>query len=158
MIKSLLHCVKLLSADFNIILTSQINRHVIPVFYRYLQEQDSSKHAEHATEFKDQISKLVSAADEKGPFFLGSHFSFVDIQIAPWVVRLKRVLTPYRGWPEADPESRWGKWVKAIEENEYVKATTSTDELYVDSYARYAENRPNTSQVANAVNSGRGLP
>jgi len=67
-------------------------------------------------------------------------------------------LTPYRGWPEAEPESRWGKWVKAIEENEYVKATTSTDELYVDSYARYAENRPNTSQVANAVNSGRGLP
>lgn len=48
--------------------------------------------------------------------------------------------------------------MNAIEENEHVKATTSTDELYVDSYARYAENRPNTSQVANAVNSGRGLP
>ncbi|KAG8901794.1 hypothetical protein FRB99_005094 [Tulasnella sp. 403] len=37
-------------------------------------------------------------------------------------------------------------------------ATCSTEDLYLDSYARYAENRPNTSQVANAINAGRGLP
>ena len=37
-------------------------------------------------------------------------------------------------------------------------ATTSSDELYLDSYERYAENRPDTSQVARAVNEGRGLP
>lgn len=64
--------------------------------------------------------------------------SFVDVQMAPWVIRLAKVLKPYRGWPDEDPESRWGKWVKAIEEHEAVKATTSTDELYLDSYERYA--------------------
>lgn len=100
----------------------------------------------------------MKAADETGPFFLGSEISFVDVQVAPWILRLRRVLKPYRSWPDPEPGSRWEQWVQAIEEAECVKATTSDDTLYVDSYERYAENRPNTSQVANAVNSGKGLP
>lgn len=80
----------------------------------------------------------MDAAVPDGPFFLGSSMSFVDVQIAPWVIRLNRVLKPYRGWPEPDPESRWAQWVNAIETNEHVEATTSTDELYLDSYERYA--------------------
>jgi len=138
--------------------SDHINRHIIPSFYRFLQEQDSSKQASHAEELKTEIDKLVDATDPTGPFFLGRNMSFVDVQIAPWVIRLNRVLKPYRGWPEPEPNSRWARWVEAIEMDEHVQATTSTDELYLDSYERYAENRPNTSQLANAVNSGRGLP
>jgi len=107
----------------------------------------------------------------------------VDIQFAPWMIRLKRVLKPYRGWPDPEPGSRWKAWVDAVEGHEAVRATTSGDELYLDSYERYAgefifakiywgerisgdmfadeinaENRPNTSQLANAINSGKGLP
>lgn len=138
--------------------SDHVNRHVIPVFYRFLQEQDPEKQMEHASELKNHISKLVDAADSVGPFFLGSEISCVDIQVAPWIVRLNRVLKPYRSWPDPEPGSRWGKLVDAIEKNESVQATLSTDDLYLDSYQRYAENRPNTSQLANAVNSGRGLP
>jgi glutathione S-transferase len=103
-----------------------------------LQEQDSSKQVVHAKEFKNEIQKLVEAADSEGPFFLGTDLSFVDAQLAPWIVRLNRVLKPYRGWPDPDPGSRWAKWVSAIESNESVKATTSGDKLYLDSYERYA--------------------
>lgn len=91
---------------------------------------------------------------------------------------MRRVLGPYRGWPLPEEGSRWASWVDAIEENEGVKSTTSTDDLYLDSYERYAgnllsyseaysvsktltftsENRPDTSQLAKAVNSGMGLP
>jgi len=138
--------------------SDHVNRHIIPAFYHYIQAQDPAKQAEKAQEFKEQINKLVEAADKEGPFFLGSRLGFVDVQFAPWVIRLQKVLKPYRGWPGPEPGSRFGKWVKAIEGNEFVKATTSTDELYLDSYERYAENRPNTSQVADAVNSGKGLP
>ena len=46
----------------------------------------------------------------------------------------------------------------AMESNEHVKATTSTDDLYIDSYERYAQNRPNTSMLADAINAGTGLP
>lgn len=64
--------------------------------------------------------------------------SFVDVQMAPWVIRLGKVLKPYRGWPDPEEGSRWSKWVKAIEAHPAVIATTSTDELYLDSYERYA--------------------
>ena len=74
------------------------------------------------------------------------------------MLRLRRVLGPYRGWPEPEEGSRWKAWVDAIDREPSVVATTSTDELYLDSYERYAENRPGTSQLADAVNSGRGLP
>ncbi|GKZ55265.1 hypothetical protein AnigIFM49718_011627 [Aspergillus niger] len=138
--------------------TDFINRHIVPNFYRVLQEQDTHKQITNAQELRDAFNTLVGAADAQGPFFLGAQISFVDVQVAPWIIRLRRALKPYRGWPDPEPGSRWGAWVDAIENNEHIQATTSTDELYLDSYERYAQNRPNTSQVANAINSGRGLP
>ncbi|KAJ5983428.1 Glutathione S-transferase/chloride channel C-terminal [Penicillium waksmanii] len=135
-----------------------INRNIVPNFYRVLQEQDPQKQVENAQELQDAFNLLITAAHPSGPYFMGTQISFVDIQAAPWVIRLARVLKPYRGWPDPEGGSRWASWVTAIETNEHVLATTSNDELYLDSYQRYAENRPNTSQVANAINSGRGLP
>ncbi|KAL6703196.1 hypothetical protein ACN47E_010125 [Coniothyrium glycines] len=135
-----------------------VNRHIVPVFYKLLQAQDANEQTEHAKDFKAQISKLVDAADGSGPFFLGPHISFVDVQVAPWFLRLKRVLVPYRGWPMPEEGTRLKRWLDALEGEKSVRMTTSTDELYLDSYERYAENRPGTSQLADAVNSGRGLP
>ena len=65
--------------------SDHINRHIIPAFYRYLQAQDADDQVKYAGEFREQISKLVDAANPKGPFFLGNDMSFVDVQIAPWV-------------------------------------------------------------------------
>jgi glutathione S-transferase len=116
----------------------QINRNIVPNFYRVLQEQDPEKQVENAKELQTAFDKLLAAAHPDGPFFMGSQMSFVDVQAAPWVIRLRRVLTPYRGWPDAEPGTRWASWVDAIDANEHVRATTSSDELYLDSYARYA--------------------
>lgn len=69
----------------------------------------------------------------QGPFI-----TLVDVSVAPWFLRLRRVLTPYRGWPPADINSRLGMWVAALEASEAVKNTTSDDGLYLDSYERYA--------------------
>lgn len=118
----------------------------MPNFYRVLQEQDHEKQISNARELRDGFTKLIDAAHPQGPFFLGSEISFADIQVAPWILRLRRVLKPYRGWPDPDEGSRWALWVNAIEENEHVRATTSTDELYLDSYERYAR------KFASAIN------
>lgn len=135
-----------------------INRHIIPAFYRYLQAQDPKDQINFASELREHITTIVSVADPHGPFFLGPDLTFVDVQFAPWIVRMQKVLKPYRGWPDPEPGSRWEKWAKAVENAGPVKRTTSDDELYLDSYERYAENRPQTSQVREAINSGRGLP
>lgn len=138
--------------------TDHINRHIIPQFYRLLQAQEASDQAKQATELRTQISTLVDAAHPTGPFFNGSSISFVDVQIAPWILRLRRVLGRYRGWPEPEEGSRWKTWVDAVEGDRSIVVTTSGDDLYFDSYERYAENRPKTSMLADAINSGRGLP
>ena len=118
--------------------SDHINRKILPHFYGLLQAQDSAKQISQAEQLTSEIKKIVEAADPLGPFFLGPHISFVDIQFAPWVLRLRRVLKPYRGWPDPEAGSRWAAWVNAIENNEGVKSTTSSDDLYIDSYERYA--------------------
>lgn len=110
----------------------------MPNFYRVLQEQDQQKQIANAQELRNAFDQLIAAAHPRGPFFMGSQMSFVDIQAAPWFLRLRRVLEPYRGWPEPEEGSRFGAWINAIDSNEHVRATTSTDELYLDSYERYA--------------------
>jgi glutathione S-transferase len=138
--------------------TDHINRKIIPLFYRLLQEQDGQSQGKHAIDMKTELTKLLDAADPQGPFFTGQELSFVDVSFAPWILRFRRVLKPYRGWPDPESGSRWAKWVDAVEAHPAVQATTSCDDLYLDSYERYAENRPNTSEVARAINEGRGLP
>ncbi|KAI9722281.1 MAG: hypothetical protein M1812_001753 [Candelaria pacifica] len=118
--------------------SDHINRRIIPLFYHCLQAQEIGKQAEAAKELDQEITPLVKAADSHGPYFLGSGLSFVDVQIAPWILRLSRVLKPYRGWPDPQVGSRWSLWVDAIENDEAVKSTTSTDDLYFESYERYA--------------------
>lgn len=138
--------------------SDHINRHIIPAFYKYLQAQGPDDQVKFAGELKGHISTAVDAADPEGPFFMGKDMTFVDVQLAPWIIRMEKVLKPYRGWPDPEAGSRWEKWVRAVEASEPVKKTTSDDQLYLDSYERYAENRPNTSQVRDAINSGGGLP
>lgn len=76
--------------------------------------------------------------------------------MAPWVVRLRKVLQPYRGWPEPDPSSRWAAWVNAIEQNHAVRSTTSTDDLYISSYERYAGKLVLDSHQTGAIGVGPG--
>ncbi|KAK6539697.1 Glutathione S-transferase U1 [Orbilia ellipsospora] len=135
-----------------------ISRNIVPNFYRYLQAQEADKQAEHGREFEKQVNILMEAADLEGPFFTGSQISFVDVMVGPWILRCPRVLQPYRGWVPPTKESRFGRFIAALESEESILKTTSGAELYLDSYERYAENRPNTSQVAKAINEGRGLP
>jgi len=90
--------------------------------------------------------------------------------------RATNVLKHYRGF-ELPPGTKFNAYIKRLFENPAFKRTCSTEELYLDSYERYGDashrmsslmtsstvhryafNRPNTSQVANAINSGRGLP
>ena len=78
------------------------------------------------------IDLLVSAADSNGPFFLGPSLCLVDVHLAPFVVRLTRVLMQKRPrWGEPENGSRWEAWVNALEQEPSVRATTSGTELYV---------------------------
>lgn len=89
------------------------------------------------TNLQAQLDKLVRAADERGPFFLGPELGLVDVHLAPFALRMRTVLQGRRGWPAVEDgsggeRSRWGRWLEAIASDVHVKATTSMDELYAD--------------------------
>ncbi|SJX61971.1 related to glutathione-S-transferase [Sporisorium reilianum f. sp. reilianum] len=142
------------------------NRNLIPSFYRYLQAQEVEAQLEGAKEFTAHLSDFVrtmSTSPTSAGFWDGQSLSIVDCTVAPWLYRATNVLRHFRGFDpqqllEADVFERWSKWTQAVFGLDAFKATTSTDELYLDSYVRYAQNRPMTSQVADAINKGRGLP
>lgn len=133
-----------------------INNVFVPSFYRYLQATTTEGQTEHGGAFADNLAELLNRADQEGPFFSGKKIGYVDVLVAPWLLRIPRVLKPYRGFDMAS--AQLSAWTEALEQHPAVHATISTDDLYLDSYKRYAENRPNTSQVANAINKGHALP
>ncbi|KAI1798422.1 thioredoxin-like protein [Ganoderma leucocontextum] len=145
--------------------TDAVNRNVVPAFYRYLQAQEEDKQVNGAKGFVDAIGGVVALfkrAQEEGYTTYGlwnvqGLLSYADVMIAPWIFRATNVLKHYRGfvWPENEALQAY---VQRLLANPAVKRTCNTEELYLDSYERYAFNRPDTSQVANAINAGRALP
>lgn len=143
----------------------KVNRNLIPSFYRYLQAQEVEAQLDGAKEFTSHLSDFVRSMASAGPqgFWDGKSLSIVDCAVAPWLFRATNVLQHFRGFHpkqllEADVYERWTRWTDAVFGLDAFKNTTSTEDLYLDSYVRYAQNRPMTSQVADAINKGRGLP
>ncbi|OBS27393.1 hypothetical protein FPOA_01335 [Fusarium poae] len=107
-----------------------INHHIVPNFHKLIHNQNPGFEHEAADRLQSSIDILVRGADEKGPFFLGQDLSLVDIHLAPFALRLSRVLAPTRGWCIPPAGSRWAKWLDAIEGDRSVRATTSDHALY----------------------------
>ncbi|EEB94650.1 hypothetical protein MPER_06501, partial [Moniliophthora perniciosa FA553] len=160
--------------------SDHISRSLVPSFYRYLQAQDTEAQIQGGKEFSDAIQGLVSLFEraekevlnastagegEKKALAVGlglwvegnQDIGLADAMAGPWLYRATNVLKHYRGF-EMPHGQKFSAWLERLFEHPAFKATCSTEELYLDSYERYAFNRPNTSQVANAINAGRSLP
>lgn len=148
-----------------------INRTLVPSFYRYLQAQDADKQASGRHELYQALETLASlferaerelGTDKNVRKYLGlwvedGELSLADVMVVPWILRATNALKHYRGF-ELPTGDKFDAWVHRLLNHPSVKATCSTDQLYINAYERYAFNRPNTSQVANAINTGKGLP
>ncbi|KAL7284349.1 hypothetical protein ACG7TL_001638 [Trametes sanguinea] len=142
-----------------------VNRSLVPAFYRYLQAQDEAKQVEGARGFVEAIEGLLplfKRAEREGYTQYGlwherGLLSYADVMAAPWLFRATNVLKHYRGFVLPEGE-QFRAYVDRVINHPAFKRTCSTEDLYLDSYERYAYNRPNTSQVANAINAGTALP
>ncbi|EDR12218.1 uncharacterized protein LACBIDRAFT_231002 [Laccaria bicolor S238N-H82] len=140
-----------------------ISRTIVPAFYRYLQAQESEEQIAKEKDFHAAIDGAGERVALKKGLGLwiesegGQDLGWSDVMVAPWILRAKIVLRHYRGFDLAKGE-RFNAWVNRLLEHPAFKATCSAEQLYLDSYERYAFNRPNTSQVADAINQGKALP
>lgn len=122
-----------------------VNSFIVPPFFGLLQLAnggDMALRARTVNRLQSAVSSLVHAADEQGPFFLGSSLSIVDVHFAPFAIRLSRILGPLHDWAEPAPGTRWQRWLQALEDDVHVKATTSAPELYVETAHLLAQKLP----------------
>ncbi|OAA43025.1 Thioredoxin-like fold protein [Beauveria brongniartii RCEF 3172] len=117
----------------------KINTDLLAAFYALLRNTDLARRPDLIARLQAQLGRLVQAADEHGPYFLGPMLSLVDVHLAPFALRLRTILHPRRGWPDpAGPaggggsSERWARWLDALERDPHVKATMSADDLYAD--------------------------
>ncbi|KAF7302002.1 Glutathione transferase [Mycena indigotica] len=157
-----------------------VNRAIVPYYYRFLQAQGDCAQMEAENDFRQALGSLVAllerAEDEVvgcgaelnldqqkarvaglGLWNDGGSMNLTDVMVAPFVFRASNVLKYYRGF-ELPNEPKFRAWTTRLFEHPAFKATCSTEELYIDSSEGYAQNRPNISKIANAINSGRPLP
>lgn len=108
-----------------------INSEIVPAFYGLLAAMEEAAQNTAREKLRRDIKTLVQAADEEGPYFLGDQMCLVDVHLAPFVLRLSRILQALRGWtPVLD--SRWQVWLDVIENNVHVKNTVSGETMYVE--------------------------
>lgn len=129
----------------------QINALLIPTFFSLLQSSSSSSSPTAISNsssipstsssslglLQSHLTALVLAADEQGPYFLGPSLSLVDVHFAPFALRLGRILRHRHPnavflLVDAVPDTRWRRWLEALERNTHVQATMHMDDFYLD--------------------------
>ncbi|KAK4212818.1 glutathione S-transferase omega-1 [Rhypophila decipiens] len=115
-----------------------INATVVPSFYAVLEAVGDTL-PEANQKLQADLSLLVQAADEEGPYFMGQEMCLVDIHLAPFVLWFQRLPDRFalEGWTtttnKTDKEyGRSGEWLRALTTNRHVRNTTSGEELYHD--------------------------
>ncbi|KAL0070257.1 hypothetical protein AAF712_002749 [Marasmius tenuissimus] len=74
------------------------------------------------------------------------------------IFRALNVLKYYRDY-DLPSGPKFSAYVTRLTNHPSFKKTCSNEDVYIDSYERYAFNRPNpNNQLQNAVNSGKGIP
>jgi len=139
-----------------------IGTNILPSFHRWLQFEGNEKQRGRE-EFLENVHKFTEQLHPEGPYWLGKELTMPDIIIAPWIIRLW-VVDHFKAnegnWPgDADGEvwARWAKYVKAIQELDALKDTTSEKEYYLPIYKRYADNVAQ-SEAAKAIREGKHIP
>jgi len=148
-----------------------VTTRIIPAYHRFMQWTEGKPYSleKARAELLTALKTWIKEADPEGPYFLGRDFSYADVCLAPWAVRMW-VLDHFKpgglGIPTASDDddgdeeavwTRWRQWTAAIEARKSVRDTLSETEHYLPIYQKYAEDRAQ-SEMAKATREGRGVP
>ncbi|KIW92928.1 uncharacterized protein Z519_06777 [Cladophialophora bantiana CBS 173.52] len=145
-----------------------ITTRILPAYHRFLQHTEKSPYTleKARSELLNALKTWISNADPEGPYFMGQDFTFGDIALAPWAVRMwvldhfkggLGIPPPGQGGEDEQLWNRWRKWSNAVTSRKSVTETMSNKEHYMPIYQRYAEDRA-MSEMAKAIREGRGVP
>ncbi|GAA5866216.1 hypothetical protein JCM3774_004121 [Rhodotorula dairenensis] len=135
----------------------QISNVVVPAFYKYVQAQEPVAQEEGGAAFVKSLQDLHAQWFRPGDstWARGQDFGWVDIALAPWVVRFD-LLEKHRGFSVDKVNEQFAAWSRRILDRPSIKATTSLPDDYEKVYRRYFENTAE-SEVAKATRKGEWL-
>ncbi|KAJ7647721.1 glutathione-S-transferase [Roridomyces roridus] len=131
-----------------------VGKTFVPGFMRLLMAQETEKQDAALAELYEVLRRF--SAQIKGPFFLGEHFSLVDIAIAPWITR-DVIAAEHRGYSREDVGAEWKQYAEHVETRESVLRTKSNQDKYAQVYAPYLKDEAQ-SEAAKALRAGRAIP
>ena len=118
------------------------NMKFVGSFYKVLLERDLDKRREHVDSLSSQLRFMENQGLAKlgaGPFWLGDEVSLVDFTFYPHFERFA-ALTHYRGVEIPQDCNRLKAWLAEMRVRPSVQSTAHSDEYYVESYVKYADN------------------
>ena len=79
----------------------------------------------------ESTGTATASRSSLGLWLENGHLNWSDVMLVPWLLRSEIVLKKYRGFQGLE-DARWAVYVKRCLEHPVVKATTSTEALYLD--------------------------
>lgn len=145
-----------------------VTSRIIPAYHRFLQHTPDKPYSLETArnEFLNSLKTWIKEADPEGPYFTGKEFSYADIALTPWSLRLwvfdhfkggLGIPEPGQGGEDEEVWNRWRKWAEAVGSRDAVVNTMSDTEHYLPLYERYAKDIAQ-SEMAKASREGRGVP
>jgi glutathione S-transferase len=122
-----------------------INKKIIPAYFRTVQAQERDKQESAKDEFTAALKEFAEKLPkDDGPFYGGKTFGFVDVELVPWILRSRCVVSTndrfyiieeHRGFKLPGPEEgpvwkRFAEWKDAVLQQESVQHTRSEDQYY----------------------------
>lgn len=112
----------------------QISNVVVPAFYKYVQAQEPGAQDEGGKAFVKALQDLHSQWFlRESTWARGKDFGWVDIALAPWVVRFD-LLEKHRGFSVDKVNEQFAAWSRRVLDRPSIKATTSLPEDYEKVY------------------------
>jgi glutathione S-transferase len=106
----------------------------------YIQEAQSTEGVQELIEHLRFMETALQTLSARGPYWLGSDVSLVDLTYYPWFEQWT-VLERYRGFQFPDGLARLQQWWNAMTTRDSVRAIAQPQNFYLERYAQFARTR-----------------
>jgi glutathione S-transferase len=111
------------------------NTRLVPAFNKFLRGKDSQEQEQGRREFTEALLYIEQEGLGKSDYFLGDHFSLVDISFYPWFERLP-LLEHFRKFTLPAETPRLQTWWNLVRERESIQAVANPVDFYLQRFAK----------------------
>ncbi len=137
-----------------------ISTNVVKTFFEMLLKPSEEERDAAKKKLSDSIKAINDAMKDisAGPYFMGAHFTVVDIMLITMVERFI-ALERYRQFtiPQTPEFERFHSWWSTVQQKASFQKARCGDEMIYDAFSKYASGEAETP-LAKAIKKGEAMP